>query len=703
MSIIAGAPYKDFTDFKGAQFLKEPTDLAPYMALQAMNCEFIKGQVRSRRGMFYLRGAGDTDLGLFDAYETLVDVFQYKYANPASATLMEYVIVAVKDNLGKCSIRVVNANDTTERYKILTDFAGYVTKMKVVQYGSRVYISLLSLNNIPFAGIYVWDPTIHGPAGSGKPLKSYAFLPPLRRLAITVGAANVAGGGVVEAGSFYYGFLFTTASGFTTRVGPISETGEFSPYLAVVGAGESGNVSVDVTLSGMPFISGENRHYTHVELIWSAKNSQKEFFIVPGSRKEIPNNPAASITFRMPYADSELRRKATPADDMMDLISYPSGDVSSPNPPFGPSSMFLWGSRMVWVTYYGGQPGIFVSEPANPEMVSASANFITLPGEEACTAGVPTQPLLYLFTKTGTHAYSDNGGKPVTFSAPITISDSIGVNGSECVASRKGSAYIFVTSNSGHLYALSGSSYTNLPLSYYQTPKMEELGWNFSAYFQLVDHSLDKTIYLKAKKVDGTDVLYTWNYADGVQADKVKFSQTTSELLTIEYIYLAQSIGKSHTELWYLGSGVGTATPLSARQASILCGDDTVGGALGDVYMYYDVYKPIRFVYQTPYLPLGFNPEVYQFLGYHLRMLGLGTFKVSAISLDKSAVSKASNALNIVLSKTPSRAYFGLLDNQAEGISFKFEFVAHPVVPASSGRIALSAIRLYLTPLAGQR
>jgi hypothetical protein len=254
----------------------------------------------------------------------------------------------------------------------------------------------------------------------------------------------------------------------------------------------------------------------------TAANSS-QFYLVPDTQIDVSAHRglASLIVFIIDIDDATLR-EADPADDYFDLITQDSSDIA----PFAPFGVCAWGNRLVWFANYGGTDSILISDQGNPQWLTADQHVLQLPGGVAISGWFVLRGALYVLSSSGkTYAFSDNGDKPVNFSVPVEIDANIGTPSPGAVTATGGSSgYALVASPQG-LYIFAGTNYPQIPLSYLQTPRWEQIDWSAIEEMKLLDFTKERLILFRCKMLDSTYRMLTWSYSKGFSSDKSDYSE----------------------------------------------------------------------------------------------------------------------------------------------------------------------------------
>lgn len=280
----------------------------------------------------------------------------------------------------------------------MTDFA-------FVGFAGRAYISphdgITGLQN-EFLYVYLGDGSYSRKAGGNPPTGT-----------LTLGLSATPGN--VETGYHIFGVVYETNTGFLTQIGPPA------PFPFIIANGTS---SIDVsTIPISPDAFVVARHIVATKAIDPVffqlvpDTTAYQFFFVPNGR--IPDNTTTTLTVN--FFDAELLQDAS---HLLDLFSEIAAGVA----------LTTYHNRLVLCNQFG----VFDPLPENDTLALENTARVSFPGEPEAfdqvtglivapldgtilTNGQEYRDVLYLFKRTRTYAYNDNGDVPATW--PLTIID----------------------------------------------------------------------------------------------------------------------------------------------------------------------------------------------------------------------------------------------------------------------------------------
>lgn len=379
----------------------------------------------------------------------------------------------VLDTLGN----IYDTGSPTPFTPILT-IAG-MTDFAFVNFAGRAYICPHNgVTGLPNEFLYVY-------LGNGTPARKAAGNGPELNNGF---AAAVGPAGHVETGYHIFAVVYETDTGFLTKLGPV-EPDDNDPdtvedvYFAFVLV----NGTNKVTLTNVPVSPSSYVVARHIvatkaisPIVWDNNLKGYQFYFVPEGK--IANNVATTID--VDFYDADLLEDAS---HLLDLFTEIPAFVN----------LNLYHNRLVGVGEYGA-PNVSpqldksglesvarLSYPGEPEAIDQVSGLIQTPLEgNPLTNCQEFRDILYLFKKTRTYSYADNGDDPSSW--PLVIIDQgIGasVHGVATVLDSGGVniEYLVLIDYSG-VMVFNGA---------YQRP---ELSWKVADLWKALDRSAFKVI-----------------------------------------------------------------------------------------------------------------------------------------------------------------------------------------------------------------
>ncbi len=603
-------------DFGGAVPLLEAGDIPLGKSLAVSNMIFRPGRIETRPGFAFSLTADGEQRELFSWSQGLV-------GGPKDW------IVYLKDGT---SIRLRDLASSSTIYDIATGLTG-TSRVCFAPWGQRLYFAQQSATMRGVTHAKVWS-------GDTSATASNCFQRPLKTTEVS-GVVTEPGAGIVTAGVHYLGAIFSTKEGFWTKPSPASASNlSFTPITGVAAGAQQFNLALTPASAWPSWI-------TKMRLVMTAVANVSQYYLVPDSLTDVSafRGLATAINALVNVDDATLR-ESDPADDFLGTLTQDASD----NPPFSPFGCCIWGNRMVWFANYGGVDSLLISDPGNPQWLTADQHILQLPGGVTISGWFVLRGGLYVLSASGkTYAYSDNGSKPIDFSPPVEIDASIGTTSPGAVTVTGGaSGYALVGAPGQGLYLFTGANYPQIPLSYYQTPIWEAINWAAIEEMKLVDYQKEKLILFRCKMLNATYRMLTWSYAEGMSPEKVKFS----EWFMWENKGMPAVIHRSHysagQELW-LGAG-SLANDLAVRlkvegydAADSLHVDQTTIGS--------GTAQPPWWMQIGPFPPHS-EGAIFHHLGVRLRMDGVGNIYVRPVKMmdgDWGSPPASSNASLVTL------------------------------------------------------
>jgi hypothetical protein len=322
--------------------------------------------------------------------------------------------------------------------------------------------------------------------------------------------------GLTDIGFHLIAVVYETDSGYLTAPGPAA-------FGSLVFDGDKKILVSNIPVSPDTFV--KKRHLVSTKQILDYNGDQKgyQFFFIP--KGNIENN--VDTTKVVEYFDVDLLSDASHLIDNFSEI--PAG-----------VNLNTYHSRMVVVGEFGTTETLTdlptgitdnrsvarVSFPGEPEAISKIDGLLIAPLDgNPLTNCQEFRDVLYLFKKTRTYAYSDNGDEPATWQeevldqgvgAPVhgiaTVLDSGGVN----------IDFLVITDWSGLM--LFNGTYARPEMSFKIEDYWMALGRNDFRFIQVVNDSLSKKVWLTLPPPFRHHMLHM-DYADGMSANTVKWSR----------------------------------------------------------------------------------------------------------------------------------------------------------------------------------
>lgn len=656
MSLLAGLKPSELSDFMGANYRGETTDVRPPWLLKADNVEYEEGYVRSRRGFYEFTNwpVSGTPTGFYHYMLGPVSYLFTSRESGAGAVNIDWGLSG-----GPQSTFTGRASNGMG-----TIFAGIGNRMYHTTYNP-------AYDEGTFQVLKDMDGSSSLPAVWAPPLE-LSYTGAWTKTATFPVSTGLGGGATL--GSHKVAIAFITKTGFVTRSGPVATlVNPTYPGLLFTGNPGSGN-TFRVTLipdAGHPWPS----YVDKVILLATTTRNLDRYFIVPGQEVTITSG-TQTVVLDLDISDAALSL-ATPFD-IYDVGLY-TGIYATNTQPIKPYYVFPCGDRL---GYFFKDPsfgyGMAFSEVGDYERITPDRNFRYLPQRAKPIAAKWTQNAIYIFTENATYAANPSGEDPVIWPDERVIDGKIGTSQPNAItldASGNG----FVAHRTG-LYGFRGGVYDRIPLSYYvQESKTEatwnKISWDFSLlnYVSIADDKENYRVMVTGSSPAGR-VCHTWSYVSGLTPDTVRYSKFYHDDNSVPlYCGVTQNNGDARSsnrrqQLWTctnVGSWRGQvpADDVSGDDAVIF--RDTING----------VASKVPAVLWLPFLPsrdetVYMENEIYFVI---LRIRGAGTLQVEVVSVDGLMTS---GVLTRGLSPIPGR------DSE-----FRFSMISK----AAQARISLTA------------
>lgn len=646
MSVLDSYVPIEIEEFHGADSLRNPSDVEPPWALVSQNVEYVPGSVQSRRGFYGTNSGIPSGSPKRVLTHAIGNKSIHYYKDGTTFTRAE-------DNGAAVTYGLPTNTDGTNDGNLMADF------------GNRVALAGKVL-------AYFQEDTL---------TPALAMPPPKYPAEITLGVVGSAGG-LTTPGLHYFAIVLETAYGHRTLPSPWipSVAGDRHAKTGFSFTVVAGSQTMAITWT---LASGAWAPFVKAHLLMTTVANPYRYHYTGVAVALAGGAPA--VFNGVSVADGILAQQTDDSFEQSLMVQDASlGAAAEEKFPLDCSGVFATQQRMCY--FAGG--GVFISEEGLPESVSRDRHFRRLPKGETPLNGFLLQGTIYFSGPQFTYADTDTGGVPVTWPPTRIVDDSIGICHPNAVAVNE-SGFAFVGHYNG-LYVFDGSAYSRRPLSWHQTGLWKKIQWPSTATpwptFSMVDLPGERMVIVVAV-VDGAPTILTWDYTDGLDPERVKFSQWSLGAAlsagTPLYAFRPVNFGDAHQtvvspQLWLLTSG---ATKMwkrkpKAHSASYL---DEQAGATA---------TPAA-VYKTGYLGATAQGGVNGFHGVRLRAEGVGNLIVTAYALDdlRARVMQA-----IPLSAAPGRFYDRLFSLRSEGCAIELAIsTAIPGNYLSISKLSLAA------------
>jgi hypothetical protein len=279
------------------------------------------------------------------------------------------------------------------------------------------------------------------------------------------GAMTVANGaaGHTDSGQHIFGIVSQTSSGYNAP--PAILTSFVSAAASSISFGA-------IPTSGDPAVVKRLLVATKVISTFNGDLSGYQFFFVPNA---IINNNTDTFLNNISFYDSELLADASELLD--NYTSIPAGAVLS-----------LYHNRLCVAATANDISLILVSQPGEPEAINQLTGLIVVPLDgNPITNAQEMRDVFYVFKRSKTVAYSDNGDVPSSWLPLISIDNALGtsVHGIATVLDSGSSSVDFLI-----VATYQGISQFN---GRYVTP---ELSWKISNYWTKLDRNMFENIQI---------------------------------------------------------------------------------------------------------------------------------------------------------------------------------------------------------------
>jgi hypothetical protein len=645
---------RELTLFHGSQPRLDPESIPATAALLSQNVAYLRGQVSTRYGHSVVFTPSEAATAMANWVFLYLGTPENVLLYLKQGTGVRYMDLS---NLGIGPFAVV-AQTTAQG-------ASFATA------GSRIFIGFYDANGVGLGSgqVYSWT-------GGVDPL----FAAPTQ---ILISGASEPSAGAVTAGLHRFGFLLQTRNGFTTTWCPVTSGGAFSPFSFTASGGKNLRVTINGGGATWPAYSSQ------VQLIMTTAANLNRYFIVPGTTTSVA--PGTNFSYTLPdfsISDSDLTATATDAVTYQNRLA---GDQSG-NPPFSPSVIFAYGSRMVYVTRdAAGLPVAYCSNANDLQALYAATSGVYLPGNLQIITGFALRGVAYLVGPHWTFAVADNGSTPSQWASPQLVDGSIGTLAPQGVWVNEAQGYAWVADEGG-LYLFQGAAFPARPISYYQQPDWALINWAAPTAIQVIDDKNNKRVEVLAPLNGSLTPTHrlTWDYTEGTDPETAKYSIQNLTSYAMGAMGLVQNPTTKRMELWLAPSSAG---------AFLRQNDGSEANPYRDVNTAGTTPAAIAGLYETALLPGIDYPgrgQVHYHHGDHLRIRGSGNLALKVWGIDhvRSVVPAASP---IALAGGPGLEYLFKYFLLSEYASLQLS------TNAVDAFFTLSGIKHYFTPASPQR
>ena len=600
MAYLRGIGETNITEFRGSCQRLGDYGTPISNALYSQNVAFNPGQVSKRLG----HSVGFTIVSDGGAL-TLVNWFYYSVGTP------KIVVLYYTSSVG---LKGYQTSGTPQFLSALIPVTG-AAGASVVPTGERVYATFFNSTGRLASALNGW---VYGVGIGYDPL----FAAPIAStMAVTEPSA-----GVVTAGIHRIAYLPTTRNGFTTKLSPVI-SGVFSPTEFT--AAGSKNLSIQISGALPSYMTGTA---ATLQMVMTPTTNLNRYYTVPGA-VGLAANP---VTLTIDIDDDDLVATGTDVTDQVNLLTCGS-TTSTYDPPFTPSAIFSYSSRMGYVTVdTAGIPVVYFSNKNDFQHVTADQNAIYLEAHDKAVQGISLGGVCYIGSPFCFYSVTDSGDAPALWTPPQKVFGSVGILSPTCVSVDPSQTRALVASQQG-LYLFRGGVFPELPISYNQKPDWDRIDWTKPTEVQVVEDQTNKRFLVLASLIaDSTaeDAIaaagtyqMSWNYTEGDTPDAVKYSIDPYTSYTPRSIAMILNATSFVLEPW---TGPSTNGPVIRENNGL------EANPYRDVDMS-GVAAAIDAVYETSIVPgesASFQSTIHDFHGAHFRVQGAGGMTIRADGID---------------------------------------------------------------------
>lgn len=309
--------------------------------------------------------------------------------------------------------------------------------------------------------------------------------PPPGTIFFEVGTTLTAG--VTTKGTHNFGYIVTTRNGYTGSISPVTVAGVFSPFTYAASTDKQLN-ALFVWNSLPSYVDPDNAPFASViQVVMTSASNLQEYYVVPGATATIPTISIGTVTITFNISDADLVT-GTNVTQLQNLFTQDQSGAG----PFNPSAIFLYSSRVGYVTLDpSGFPVVFFSDVNAYQILRLADSGIYLEGRKIPVQGCSLGGVCYIATLDALYAVQDNGGVPATWAQPARVAGSIGIPAPSCMKAVGGK--LLMASEKG-LYVYYGGTFPQIPISYWQNTDWNRINWLQPTQVQVIDDAFDHVI-----------------------------------------------------------------------------------------------------------------------------------------------------------------------------------------------------------------
>ncbi len=412
----------------------------------------------------------------------------YNYPTQTANTL---IVLTYDDDAGIGSIyHVVNPLTV---YGPLLSIAGMID-FAFVPYAGRGYISpfgnyvngdLTFQKGLANQFLYVYD-------GLGNPARKAAGSGMSGTMTIANGAA-----GHTDPGQKIFGFVTQTISGYN------SPPTILTPFIT---AGSNSVSFGNIPTSGDPSVVKRLLVATKSITGYNGNISGYQFFFVPNA---VINNNTDTFLNNISFYDAELLADASHL--LRNYTSIPAG-----------ASLSIYHNRLCLAATATDISLILVSQIGEPEAIDQLTGLIVVPLDgNPITNHQEMRDVFYVFKRSKTVAYADNGGDPSSWGLiPIDLALGTGVHGIATVLDSGSSTVDFLIVSTYQGISQFNGRYVNLELSWKISNFWSILDRNSFGNIQIINAPIQKNIYI----ILPNRQLLVGNYSNGMDWKSIRWT-----------------------------------------------------------------------------------------------------------------------------------------------------------------------------------
>ncbi len=377
----------------------------------------------------------------------------------------------------------------------LITFAAGTNDVTITELENRIYTTPRNGDSAS-GGVYIIEPN--------DSVIDPAFMPPFAAT-ITVTDDGV---GECTPGLHKFVLLGTSRTGFRGRLSPVVGS-TLTPAEFTVTSPDpvlGRKLNVHISIGAIPELAT-------VELAMTTVDNPNRYILV--SDGAIGVSPAGiEFDFDVNIADDILASLETTDSDVTEQESWITRTPGSNADPIGCTAAMPYGDRMVYLC----GTVMYISEPQNPQQISADQHLQRLKNGKFITAGFSIRGAYYGASLSTVEVINDSRNVPPAAWAPFNeVSGTMGIPSQNCIAitlgQNSGSSYALIANQAGFWYF--DGNFSQKPINYRQEDTWKRINWAQAAKIRIVDDTVNRMAIVLAPRDGATEanVLMVFDYS----------------------------------------------------------------------------------------------------------------------------------------------------------------------------------------------